>query len=351
MTKVTIHGILLNAMIMKKTMYICIILESVFAPIVVGIMGARLWLRKHRHRSFLLSDYVVIYCIVCYLAAYACKVAAFCLLDQYSTGPPSPERRAKLSLATKIYFCGPFLYVNFVWGLKAVVLLFIQNIWGDLPWPRIWIRLAWVYQALTYTATMVMLGFLCTGVGYSPVLTGKPAIHCITANDFLRIYGCLHASSEIVLILLPIPWLIKVKQPWKKRILLLCLFSLGILAVFVSLARGFFGHMSYGVTTIMNVSEGTLAALAANLPTMYSLRHRRLQHHFPPSSSATDPECTIATATISRRQSPAHVVTDSQILADSWEDSDTDGRSERPSNTRVSSQGSTEPLFPRQIHR
>ncbi|RAL10656.1 uncharacterized protein BO97DRAFT_455043 [Aspergillus homomorphus CBS 101889] len=326
----------------------CTVAESCITALMVAIMGVRLWLRKYRHLPFAVSDYLTMIAIDC------------------SSRPPGPQAMAALKKSAQLFEAQTYLWVTYLWLQKAVVLLFIQQIWGCLPWPRIWIRLACAYLILTFMATIIIYTNTCIGPVHHPGLTGRPpstsenssqdsyrlifllssmannegVANCIGSKGSLISYVFLNTSTDVVLILLPIPWLIRVKRSWSKRLLLIGLFSIGLLAAGASLSRAFLPG-TQTVNTIIYLFEGTLAALAANLPMIYSLRGRRARSASPAPS---DPEC----STPFPQPPRPRAITDTEIIGDSNE-TDTDTPSEHQ-NTRVSSQASTEPLFRRELN-
>ncbi|PYI36281.1 hypothetical protein BP00DRAFT_441865 [Aspergillus indologenus CBS 114.80] len=319
-----------------------IVLEFVFAAMAWTVMGARLWLRKHRRQPFCLSDYVTMICMVSLLLTVS-LIAAYEKSNINSLLPTTPHDLAIARRATRIYATQLYAYIIYLWGQKSVVLLFIQRVWGGLPWPRVWIRLAWAYIALTFVFAIVAWSVSCRGPAYNIVLTGRPPAHCLNDAGSLYTYVALNTSTDLLLILLPIPWLVQVHRPWSTRLLLVGLFSIGLLIAAASLSRAFLTTTNNGINSLISLFELLLSALAANLPTLYSLRRRKPQAPSPP-----DPECSMPPPQPPQPWARPRVLSDTQIIADSG-DTDTETQSDHR-NTRVSSQASTEPLFRRELY-
>ncbi|RAH39674.1 uncharacterized protein BO95DRAFT_437380 [Aspergillus brunneoviolaceus CBS 621.78] len=337
-----------------------VILQCVVAAMAGAVMGTRLWLRKHRGQPFDISDYVTMLCIFSLLVT----TTMVSVVGQFNVsgvlkkpGGPTPH---DLAIARRI--------THVFWGQKAVVLLFIQRVWGGLPWPRIWILVAWGWLTLTFAFAVVGWSVSCVGPVHNILLTGHPP-GLDPNNEFER--SALFQRQRIIILLCcakhlqrrdphhtpdplgspgpptlapvrslsPYPTLSPQSDPEYRRLLLIGLFSIGILVAAASLSRAFFTTTNPSINIIITLFEVLLSALAANLPTMYTLRRRKPR-------APSDPECRMPPHPSRHRPRPP-VLTDTQIMADSTE-TDTDTQSER--RTRVSSQASTEPLVRRELY-
>ncbi|PYI17347.1 hypothetical protein BO99DRAFT_434581 [Aspergillus violaceofuscus CBS 115571] len=329
---------------------VSVILQCLFAAMAWAVMGARLWLRKHRCRRFDAGDYMTMLCMLTLLLSLIMisvyqKFKVRSLLQK--PGGLTPHDLAIAKRLTRVYVGYTYVYIIYLWGQKSVVLLFIQRIWGGLPWPHIWILVAWGYLALTFSFAIIGWSVSCTGPVHNIVLTGHPPVNCLNSKGSLYSYVAQNTSSDLLLIILPIPWLLQVHRPWSQRLLLIGLFSLGLLVAAASLARAFLSSTNQGINVIITLFEVLLSALAANLPTLYSLRRRKQA----PAPSTLDPECSMPQPQPQHLPHPhlrARALTDTEIIADSG-DTDTDAQSDHR-NTRVSSQASTEPLFRRELN-
>ncbi|KAB8230877.1 uncharacterized protein BDW43DRAFT_149239 [Aspergillus alliaceus] len=92
----------------------------------------------------------------------------------------------------------------------------------------------------------------------------------------------MNIVTDAMLILLPMPWLLKVKTTWIRRLQLVGLFAIGLLLIAIAIVRlpSFANNTSQLNRNTWGSVEEFLAAFVANVPTLYTLR-RRAQKIYP----------------------------------------------------------------------
>jgi hypothetical protein len=92
----------------------------------------------------------------------------------------------------------------------------------------------------------------------------------------LEVFSALNMATDLMLIALPLPNLIKIKRPFMDRLRLVCLFLVGLTIVAVTLTRLLMNvvlfHRSGQSHNVANV-EIFFSAFVANAPTIYGLLH------------------------------------------------------------------------------
>lgn len=96
----------------------------------------------------------------------------------------------------------------------------------------------------------------------------------------MLVLGILNIVTDVMLILLPIPFVIRLRAPWRRKIQLLCLFTLGIFIVAITAIRLPINaiHKSSQVNrSTWATTELLTAAIVVNAPSLYALwnRHRK----------------------------------------------------------------------------
>ncbi|KAJ5485714.1 hypothetical protein N7530_000014 [Penicillium desertorum] len=84
-------------------------------------------------------------------------------------------------------------------------------------------------------------------------------------------------ATDVMLIIIPMPWLARLRLPIARRLQLIGIFSIGILLVIIAMLRLPIGDrdVSQHQRHTWGAVEGFCAAFVANVPTLYSLRRRQ----------------------------------------------------------------------------
>lgn len=165
---------------------------------------------------------------------------------------------------------------------------------AGLPWAERVIKIVWVILGVSYIVAQISCFTDCRPFylywqvvpdpGLSPCcnVTENAFSHlqlgkCSQALGQLFIVGGLNIASDLILIFLPMPTLFRIKRPLLARLRLIALFSLDFFLVATTILRFPLtlanSPSSVNRTTWASI-EAVVAALTANLPTLYSLRNR-----------------------------------------------------------------------------
>ncbi|PYI32266.1 hypothetical protein BP00DRAFT_158743 [Aspergillus indologenus CBS 114.80] len=171
-------------------------------------------------------------------------------------------------LKNKMLVAHQAIFRAYLWGQKAVVLLFISRVLEGLAWPFIFVRISWAILLLSFGAVELEMFMVCDYRKKKP---------CLGRVGNLVAYILLNGLTDLMLIVLPLPWLIRVKRPWHRRLQLIALFSVGFLCIIATILRApIHGDtqdlVGQGYWTAV---EFIASAIVANFPTLYSLRRAR----------------------------------------------------------------------------
>ncbi|KAF7596745.1 hypothetical protein BBP40_000173 [Aspergillus hancockii] len=110
---------------------------------------------------------------------------------------------------------------------------------------------AWVTFALSVSWSLmtILIGFLnCRPLNYNWDLQ-DPAGHCGNQNAVHSAVGRVDIFAGVMIILIPIPMVLRLKMPLSKKLAILGIFALGILTIIITILR---------TVTMLNVDFTTI---------------------------------------------------------------------------------------------
>ncbi|PYH84635.1 hypothetical protein BO82DRAFT_329365 [Aspergillus uvarum CBS 121591] len=254
------------------------------------IMILRLFLRKYRHQRVEPADYCTVFCLVTLLACVSLLTAISVITLTRDARLQAQHFTDKLLeeqlLKNKMLVAHQAIFRAYLWGQKAVVLLFISRVLEGLAWPFIFVRISWAILLLSFGAVELEMFMVCDYRKKSmiaPVASWAKMTDwlisgpCLGRVGNLVAYILLNGLTDLMLIVLPLPWLIRVKRPWHRRLQLIALFTVGFLCIIATILRApIHGDIQdlvgQGYWTAV---EFIASAIVANFPTLYSLRRAR----------------------------------------------------------------------------
>ncbi|PYH44728.1 uncharacterized protein BP01DRAFT_392374 [Aspergillus saccharolyticus JOP 1030-1] len=309
---------------------IFIVLLDLFGGLSALIMCLRLFLRKYRHQRFEAGDYCTIFCLITLLACMGLLTAVSVITLGRDIRLQAQNLTDQLLndqlLENKMLVAHQAIFRAYLWGQKAVVLLFISRVLEGLPWPFIFVRISWVILLLSYGAIELEMFMVCDYRKTKP---------CLGRVGNLVAYILLNGLTDLMLIVLPLPWLVRVKRPWQRRLQLVALFSVGFLCIIATILRApIHGNtqdlVGQGYWTAV---EFIASGIVANFPTLCSLRRAR-----KPDTPLYPESPYPARSQGSKIRSATSIE-----LHESLDLDDLDGDARRTGN--IASQASNEPLF------
>jgi hypothetical protein len=129
-------------------------------------------------------------------------------------------------------------------------------------------------------ATFVIMEILYLGVWCRPFYNywamPTPNIQCSTATDHLITNAVFNLSSDIAMLVIGFSLFIRSKLPWSRKLILCCIFSLGIFVILAAVLNKYysFSHPYGSQWTFWYIRESSTAMLVANLPFTWTLLRR-----------------------------------------------------------------------------
>ncbi|KAB8263034.1 hypothetical protein BDV32DRAFT_146825 [Aspergillus pseudonomiae] len=261
-----------------------IVLVGVFGALSEALMLLRLVMRRCRGQHLILSDYLTIACISLVLArsAFATVILVWGNnhMDRHVADLSSTEIYRR-QVGSKLTVVNRLVYNVYLWLQKAVVLLLCQRILSGLPWPERMVRACWALLVASFAAVQITTFTDCRPLYLYWQVMPDPG-SCIEAHTQLVTLISMNISTDTMLMILPMPWLLRVKTSWMRRLQLVGLFAIGLLLIAIAIVRlpSFDDNTSQLNRNTWGSVEEFLAAFVANVPTLYTLR-RRVEKSYP----------------------------------------------------------------------
>ncbi|EED17950.1 conserved hypothetical protein [Talaromyces stipitatus ATCC 10500] len=264
-----------------------LILVGVFGVLTIGLMALRLFMRKFRQQAFTLSDYLTMVCVV-FIFARSAFTTVVLLWGNNNMKRPNPGLSSteihRREIGSKLTLVNRAVYNTYLWIQKAVVLLLCERILAGLPWPERIVKFYWAVLFGSLVAVQVTTFAECKPFRLYWQVMPDPGT-CIKANVQLITLVSLNITTDAMLILLPMPWLLRIKRSWLQRLQLVGLFSIGFLLIAIAIVR-----LPYYAESTAQVNRNTwgsveqfFAAFVANVPTLFTLRRKKEDNTTIPS--------------------------------------------------------------------
>ncbi|KAF7585934.1 hypothetical protein BBP40_009854 [Aspergillus hancockii] len=243
----------------------------------VTLISVRLVMRKVRGKSFVLGDYLSIGAILCALI----RLALVHVIVVWGTNNMSPALRYshhftsvevyRRETASKFALANRVFYNTYLWLQKFILLDTYRHLLRNLSWERSTLGSYLVIFVATYVTVQIVTFTECNPFNHYWRVLPDPGT-CSQAQLQLIVLGVLNIITDLMLIVLPIPLLVKVKRPVYEKLQLAGLFAVGLFIVVITIIRlpqnAQHSTAQVNRTTWASV-ELFAAAIVANAPVLY----------------------------------------------------------------------------------
>ncbi|OJJ04744.1 hypothetical protein ASPVEDRAFT_197528 [Aspergillus versicolor CBS 583.65] len=261
---------------MEEELTTTLTLVGLFGGLSILLMGLRLFMRKYRNQDFILSDYLTMLCIVFILARSALTTVVL-LWGNNNMDRPAPDLSEleiyRRTVGSQMTLANRAIYNTYLWVQKGVVLLLCGRVLTGLPEPEMVVKIYWFVLLGSLVAVQGTTFGECRPARLYWQVVPDPG-DCVKANTQLVTLVALNITTDAMLILLPMPWLVRVRKSWWKRLQYIALFSIGLLLIAIAIVR-----LPYYTSSTAQVNRNTwgsveefFAAFVANVPTLFTLR-------------------------------------------------------------------------------
>ncbi|KAG8160727.1 hypothetical protein KVR01_008991 [Diaporthe batatas] len=253
----------------------------VFSVLAAVAVGMRLVSRRIIGRAFDWSDFLIIAACITVISYWATALAGVVIgglgfhvgeiIDMYG--------HAEVEIAFQISFALQILWAIAGGLYKASILLFYIEIFPTLKqWGRVTMAIIVCYTLSTTLAAVLVCEEVDDNWEYEKLFQGK----CGDRILVFRVTGALNIVSDVVVLLLPVPNVLKLQLPLYRRLVLLATFTLGLFTCVISIIRlgtlsslspGDFRDTPYAImqTVIWSGLEPSFAVILACVPLMRPL--------------------------------------------------------------------------------
>ncbi|RDL35993.1 uncharacterized protein BP5553_06605 [Venustampulla echinocandica] len=263
----------------------------------VAIMLLRLGLKRYRQNGLELGEYFTIMSIISILLRGAVIHVALvwgtnsiskAALEKITL---TPEYIYRHEIGSKLTMVNRAFYTVYTWLQKCVVMCVLQRLLRGLKSDKI-VKFYWATLAVTFIVAFIVTFTECRPFGRYWQVTPYPGT-CSKGIIQLEVFSSLSMATDVMLIALPLPQVIKLKRPLLERLRLLALFTVGLAIVAVSLTRLLLNVVLFQRSgpshTIANI-EIFFAAFVANAPTIYGMLSIKAQQRSTPRGHSYLPD-------------------------------------------------------------
>ncbi|TGO40968.1 hypothetical protein BHYA_0028g00090 [Botrytis hyacinthi] len=264
-------------------MHSLLVESATWFPFVVLILILRYisrWLQLGSVKNYQLQDYVMLVVFLFYTTLMVSINIVF-NLDTNLISPADIPLLTPASIASRVKGSKLVLVVEqsmimTIWGGKACLLLmYMQMMQGIKPHNFI-VKLVAIYVG----TGLVVMEVLYFGVWCRPFsnywAVPTPNEQCSTALNHLIVNATFNISSDLMMLFLPMPLVIKAQLPTLKKALLISVFSLGIFAIISAAANKYYSFVHpFGVMwTYWYIREASTVMFVTNIPMCWPLARK-----------------------------------------------------------------------------
>ncbi|KAM0262484.1 hypothetical protein ACHAQJ_001738 [Trichoderma viride] len=250
-----------------------LLIHWLFSCLALIIMGVRLWGRKFAQQSFNLGDYLTMGACACALI----RIGMIHVVLTWGTNNMTAAQRESYHFtSTEIYQreIGSKLTIT---NRKLVLLDLYRRLILDLPYEKWVIRSYLLVFFVTYTIVQVFTFIECKPFHLYWQVLPDPGT-CVEAQLQLIVLGVLNIITDFMLLVMPLPVILKLKAPLARKAQLFVLFTLGIFIIAITIIRlplNSSNPTSQVNRTTWASTELLTSAIVVNAPTLYSFWNKR----------------------------------------------------------------------------
>jgi hypothetical protein len=161
--------------------------------------------------------------------------------------------------------------LNVIYVIKACMLLMYTRLTLGLRAQRLVFYLS-IYTFLGFLATEIAFFSACRPFsGYWAMPPPNP--QCTTLQNYAIVQASFNISSDTLMLFIPLPLITRLAMPWKQKIVLLVIFSMGIFVIAAAVLTKVFNLSDIWDPNYMlwYTRESSVAVYVSNLPLIWPL--------------------------------------------------------------------------------
>ncbi|KAI2618403.1 hypothetical protein GGR54DRAFT_648146 [Hypoxylon sp. NC1633] len=178
---------------------------------------------------------------------------------------------------SKTHVAGLLLYTTLLWLLKACWLVYYARLTEGVRHMKQVIRWGIGIVGATYVSCLLVAFFKCIPFNHQWQINPSPGNHCMPAVSTLQtVYVMvMNTLTDFYLMAIPLPVVWKSHLPWRKKLVLLVMFSGGFLEMAFGILRCVsiltLGDIDPAQSGYWSVRESFVSVVLTNLPMIYPM--------------------------------------------------------------------------------
>ncbi|KAI4719607.1 hypothetical protein E4T48_04081 [Aureobasidium sp. EXF-10727] len=167
--------------------------------------------------------------------------------------------------------------LNVIWILKVCTLKLYSRLTMGLR-QQIAVKILAIYVAIGYVACQLAFFLECRPFTSYWQIAPSPPLNCMVLYDYAIVQATFNISSDIFMLIIPFPLIMQVSIVFKQKLILLCVFSMGIFVIIAAtLTKAEFFHSVYAEDYMFwYTREASVAVYVSNLPCVWPLLREAL---------------------------------------------------------------------------
>ncbi|KAG9647979.1 hypothetical protein KCU64_g9961, partial [Aureobasidium melanogenum] len=167
--------------------------------------------------------------------------------------------------------------LNTIWILKVCTLKLYGCLTMGLK-QQIAVKILAVYTAIGYVACQLAYFLECRPFSSYWQISPSPPLNCMVLYDYAIVQGTFNISSDVFMLMIPFPLIMQVSIGVKQKLVLLCVFSMGIFVIIAAtLTKAEFFISVYSADYMFwYTREASVAVYVSNLPCVWPLLREAL---------------------------------------------------------------------------
>ncbi|KAK8137850.1 hypothetical protein PG984_001230 [Apiospora sp. TS-2023a] len=230
-------------------------------------------------QGFGLDDYFTGLVMVVWAVYTGCASSALTMPSNVGLTPETAAAVPRDQYATyehggRVVFVSWIFYVTYVWCIKATALSFFARLCAGLPGEMAAVKGVALFTAAGYVASILTQVLGCLPVHHSWQVFPFPGEQCTTRKLNYYIIGTLNPFTDLLCCMLPVPILLKLQLPTKRKLMLCPLFFSGLFVAVASILRSYYSLQSLDQilqSAFWSSREFFVAAATVSIPCMRPL--------------------------------------------------------------------------------
>jgi len=172
---------------------------------------------------------------------------------------------------SKIVVVSEQAMLNVIYAIKSCMLVMYTRLTLGLRTQKM-VRYLGIYVAVGWLATEIAFFTACRPFpGYWAMPPPDP--QCTTLEHYAIVQGAFNISSDLLMLFIPLPLLVRMRMAWRNKVVLVLIFSMGLFVIVAALLTKIFNLTNVWdpVYMLWYVREASVAVYVSNLPMIWPL--------------------------------------------------------------------------------